>query len=627
MSSARPGPPGPARRAPAPGPEEGATAEAPAPWTRRDRALVGIAAGAWALLAAAIGWRLRGLAVDDFFITYRYAQNLAGGHGFVFNPGERVFGLTEPGLGLLLAALHAATRIAIPTLGTAVTAIALAGFASLMLAEAVEHGRRVEALIGGTLIVGSSYLWVNQGAAMPAVLALLLAAARFAASRPVLAGLLAGAAVWLRPDALAGVGLLGLLLLVVVDERRQLIGTSRQRARLAFGTSRRLASLALGTSRRRARLFSGTSGRRAGQSSETPRRLVNRLPWRFGLAAAVVVLAGALLARGYFGVWLPNTLAAKHAMLVAGNAVVAADGGAAGAGWAGSLSFWPRAVPLLARHWGPGWRLLVAAGLIGQWTLFRSMGRSARLLVLFAAFLDVAYPLLRTPFFSWYAVPFAVATLYGAVFAVLGMARLALPAATAAGQPSGDARPGWQSGWAGRAARQESRVPRPGWRAGWAGRAGASLAALLLAALLAPAALAGWRWFQVFNWQPHLDTYRRAAAWLAQSSAARDDVAYVEIGVLGFYSERPVVDLLGLVTPGAIPYVERDDLVGAFLAHPTRYVIYHTRGRMRPLLVEPWFAPAYEQVARFEQGDGKYLAVFRRRPGAVLPPPRPPRGT
>jgi hypothetical protein len=577
MSSARPGPPGPARTAPAPGPEEGATAEAPAPWKRHDRTLAGIAAGAWAVLAAAIGWRLAGLAVDDFFITYRYAQNLAGGHGFVFNPGERVFGLTEPGLGLLLAALHAATRIAIPTLGTAVTAVALAGLASLMLAEAVEHGRRVEALIGGTLVAGSSFLWVNQGAAMPAVLALLLAAARFADRRPVLAGLLAGAAVWLRPDALAGVGLLGLLLLV--DER------------------------------------------------ETSRRLVSRLPWRLGLAAGGVLLAGVLLARGYFGVWLPNTLAAKHAMLEAGNAVGAVDGGAAGAGWAGVLSFWPRAVPLLARHWGPGWRLLVAAGLIGQWTLFRSMGRGARLLVLFAAFLDAAYPLLRTPFFSWYAVPFAVATLYGAVFAILGLARLTLRAATTAGQESGDPRPWWRSGWAGRAAGQESRFPRSGWRSGWAGRAGASLAALLLAALLASPALAGWRWFEVFNWQPHLDTYRRAAAWLAQSSAAGDDVAYVEIGVLGFYSERPVVDLLGLVTPGAIPYVERDDLVGAFLAHPTRYVIYHTRGRMRPLLVQPWFAPAYEQVARFEQGDGKYLAVYRRRPGAVLPPPRPPRGT
>src|SRR5215831_10052766 len=32
--------------------------------------------------------------VDDAFIVYRYARNLAGGLGFVFNPGERVEGVT-----------------------------------------------------------------------------------------------------------------------------------------------------------------------------------------------------------------------------------------------------------------------------------------------------------------------------------------------------------------------------------------------------------------------------------------------------------------------------------------------------------------------------------------------------
>src|SRR6266571_4156489 len=32
--------------------------------------------------------------VDDAFIVYRYAANLAHGYGFVFNPGERVEGVT-----------------------------------------------------------------------------------------------------------------------------------------------------------------------------------------------------------------------------------------------------------------------------------------------------------------------------------------------------------------------------------------------------------------------------------------------------------------------------------------------------------------------------------------------------
>lgn len=40
---------------------------------------------------------------DDSFITYRYAENLAAGKGFVFNDGEKVLGTTTPLYTLLLA--------------------------------------------------------------------------------------------------------------------------------------------------------------------------------------------------------------------------------------------------------------------------------------------------------------------------------------------------------------------------------------------------------------------------------------------------------------------------------------------------------------------------------------------
>ncbi|MFT5195159.1 MAG: hypothetical protein ACI9EW_000739 [Cellvibrionaceae bacterium] len=40
---------------------------------------------------------------DDAFITFRYAQNLANGIGFVYNPGEWVLGTTAPAYGLLVS--------------------------------------------------------------------------------------------------------------------------------------------------------------------------------------------------------------------------------------------------------------------------------------------------------------------------------------------------------------------------------------------------------------------------------------------------------------------------------------------------------------------------------------------
>ncbi|MCU0726750.1 MAG: hypothetical protein MUE73_13345 [Planctomycetes bacterium] len=43
--------------------------------------------------------------LDDSFITYRYAENIAAGRGFVYNPGERELGTTTPLYTLLLAIL------------------------------------------------------------------------------------------------------------------------------------------------------------------------------------------------------------------------------------------------------------------------------------------------------------------------------------------------------------------------------------------------------------------------------------------------------------------------------------------------------------------------------------------
>jgi hypothetical protein len=43
---------------------------------------------------------------EDFYITLRYAENLAGGHGMAYNVGERVLGTTTPLYTLFLALVH-----------------------------------------------------------------------------------------------------------------------------------------------------------------------------------------------------------------------------------------------------------------------------------------------------------------------------------------------------------------------------------------------------------------------------------------------------------------------------------------------------------------------------------------
>lgn len=475
-------------------------------------AIFSAAALLWLAIAALFSARLAGRSGDDFFITYRYAQNLAQGHGFVFNPGERVFGTTAPGLGLLLAAGHLLTRIPIHWLGTLSTALALTGTALLLLAEARE--RRAEAWLGGTLLLTNTFVWANHGAEGPVVLLLLLLAARWGEARPALSGVTAGFAAWCRPDAGLAVGLLGLLLW---HERR-------------------------------------------------------RLPWRYGIAAAAVLLLGALLALIYFGDVLPSSWKAKQAET-------------AGAVSTSGTLFWPSSLPLLRRHLGTALPWILLLGVVGQWPLFRRAGRPGRLLVLNAVALILAYPLLRVNFAPWYIVPVVSALLYGLAFA---------------------------AGEAGRVVVGRTRLSP------WLG-------ALLALGLLAPALLSiapkGLNWYRRSGHPLRHEGYRVAGLWIRERSGPEDAIASMEVGTLAYYSQRRVEDLQGLVTPRSIPFTLKGDPAGAFLAGPTRFLIVRPslKQGMNKITRRRWFRRSYEEVARFHPDTADWTQVYALKPGAELP--------
>jgi len=93
-------------------------------------ALGGFAAAVWLPFALATKVRF-----EDAYITFRYARNLAEGHGFVYNIGERVLGTTTPLQTLLLAALGlAAGPERIPAISSVV--MPLFGVAAVLTAYA-----------------------------------------------------------------------------------------------------------------------------------------------------------------------------------------------------------------------------------------------------------------------------------------------------------------------------------------------------------------------------------------------------------------------------------------------------------------------------------------------------------
>ena len=120
-------------------------------------------------IAAAIALRVAlfaatGFQADDAFITYRYAENLARGFGFVYNPGERVYGTTTPLLTLLLAAgarVGAPPPLAALGINLVATAAMLYAAARLLAPRAAPP---VVALALGLLVLAPSHaLWSVSG--------------------------------------------------------------------------------------------------------------------------------------------------------------------------------------------------------------------------------------------------------------------------------------------------------------------------------------------------------------------------------------------------------------------------------------------------------------------------------
>jgi len=202
--------------------------------------------GAAFLVLCGLTW---GFVTDDAWITARYAENLASGDGFAWNPGgERVEGFSNPLLFVLEALVHRAG-------GSAIAAARVVGIASglglvVLLWRLAPPAVGVVAAPVGLLLCALCAplaLWGVGGLeTLPAVLALTAGVLLLVADRPR-APLLAGAALavlpWLRPEGL-GVA----LAVVVLAEGPGLLRRARRASavrRLALAAGLPLASQAL----------------------------------------------------------------------------------------------------------------------------------------------------------------------------------------------------------------------------------------------------------------------------------------------------------------------------------------------------------------------------------------------
>lgn len=517
---------------------------------------------AWAAIAAVA---LLGLAratvgriaLDDAYITYRYAVNLAETGALVYNPTqpENAFATTAPAYAILLAGLH--------RLGADIPAAAAIGgvlgilLAAWALGDALRRASQASGLpwpeatglTAGALLAFAPLLWLVLGMEGLAALGLTLLGFWFAnRQQDAAAAALLALAVLLRFDAAAAVAAWGLLLAL-----------------------------------------------RRGWRAWRPLALCG------GIVATLFGLMHLLLA-----VPLPSTLASKQAQVALGITGFFPNASyLEGAAWI-TRGYWrhaPWAVTLLG--------LLALAGLVRVALVWRGRGAAfspppgerslgighySALLLLWAGLHLTLYVALGVTPYLWYYLPL-VATL--SALAALGLSAVA----------------------------SLCEAPRlPAWL---------RPLAFLLLLIAVGGGLA--RVHQAMQHQLHVNadlavedpasavlpgvqmaSYRQAGQWLAANTPAGATVGVADVGLVGYYSQRPMIDFWGLLDREVADALARRDLVWALYQYQPDYLALYGEAPLfgYDIFKDRWFQAAYAPIHRVPAGK---VTIYQRQQPAVAP--------
>lgn len=298
------------------------------------------------------------------------------------------------------------------------------------------------------------------------------------------------------------------------------------------------------------------------------------LPWREGLCALLLASPWLAFAWWRYGSILPNSASAKLGQ----NQLMPVGG---------QSSLWQMS-------WETGTAgihpvvvgIMVAALLLGIWALVR-YARALWWLVAWTILYVGIYAWLEVASFPWYFVPplTSVCLIMGLGFGhVLGDRGV------------------------------EGKDLRPEIHRRIAPRLLAAFGALALLALLlnrgahmrATSAYRGYR-----------EAYVPVGQWLANNTPTKSNVLSIEIGVIGYLSQRPIVDTMGLVSPDMarhqVGWVET--LAYALDAYQPDYAVALPNTAWDGIVDRWWFQEQYEPAAHFDE-----VTLYRRResPAAMI---------
>ena len=145
----------------------------------------------------------------------------------------------------------------------------------------------------------------------------------------------------------------------------------------------------------------------------------------------------------------------------------------------------------------------------------------------------------------------------------------------------------------------------------WIAVAAVTRKRLIVALTVAGTLIIGVWGFRATPKGPPRPGYADAAQWIAANTPADASVAATEIGMLGWYSKRHVVDYLGLVDPAAVEPMREGDMQW-WVNHlaPDYWMALARPSKIEdPVKTAPWFHRVFEEVYR------NYDVVVYRRIG------------
>jgi len=164
--------------------------------------------------------------IDDAFITYRYAHNFSEGYGLVYNLGENVLGTTTPGYALFIgtiAMLFGANMIPLISISVNLMAVILLMIPLTLAVYRLSNQSYYLAILSPLLIIASrpTIFEVSTGMEAPVFVLLITSCITLIIYRHWrTACLIAGITIWIRPEGVFLIGLVGLTLLFMVIRRQ-----------------------------------------------------------------------------------------------------------------------------------------------------------------------------------------------------------------------------------------------------------------------------------------------------------------------------------------------------------------------------------------------------------------------